>query len=59
VTVKEVLGKCKPKERSGKQKEGVAVSGTDEVDIKVKGKLCDKISIYRNITKLQKETLIK
>lgn len=57
MTVKEVLGKCKPKE-SGRQKEGMAVLGADEVDIKVKSKLCDKISTYRNLTKLQ-ETLIK
>lgn len=37
----------------------MAVLGADEVDIRVKSKLCDKISIYRNLTKLQKEILIK
>lgn len=58
MTVKEVLDKCKLRE-SGSQKGGMAVLGTDEVDIKVKSKLDDKISIYRNLTKLQKETLIK
>ena len=46
VTVKEVLGKCKPKERHGKQKEGIAVLTAGEVEFKVKTN-CDKIWIYR------------
>lgn len=47
MTGKEVLGKCKPKERSGKQKGGIAVLTADEVEFKVKSTLYDKTSIHR------------